>query len=284
MCDENCTLYGDCCEDSQHINHNKTYKLEYFYCPPAERVYMKTTCPPNYPNQSVKSKCESSMKSLQNENKKLYIPVTNVQKNITYGNEYCAVCNNEFVYIAWNLTTHCSPITNNDQIPSTEKTQQFVSSTEKMSASTPDSQFIDYHKMNLEEAKKRVRFNSTSKTFFSEYNGTKYDCWYKRLKPAELEPHFRDCVSTISNCSLKNSTFVNLCDSSHTSIVYDEFKDEAYRNKYCAYCNNITSNLRGCFDPGTRITGSSIFTTFDKGQGQKPPCNNADAKVKNKFC
>lgn len=241
---------------------------------------MKTSCPPNYPNQSVKSKCESSTKTLRNENKKLYIPVTNVHKNITYGNEYCAVCNNEFVYKAWNLTTHCTPVANKDQTSTTGKAQH-----SETTEAIPDSgKFVDYYLLNMEEAKKRVRFNSTSKTFFSEYNGTKYDCWYSRLKPVELEPHFRDCVSAVWNCSLRNDTMLmDLCETSHMSIVYDE-SSIAYKNKYCAYCNNVTINLRGCYQPPTRITGSSIFTTFDKGSGQKPPCNNANVKIKDKFC
>lgn len=247
---------------------------------------MKTSCPPDYPNRSVQSKCESSTGPLRSDNRKLFIPVTNIHKNITYGNEYCAICNNDYSYQVWTLTSHCS-IVYDPSPPSTEASSvyshNFDSTSERLHnrSDAPTTEFVDHYLLDLEEAKKRIRFDPLNKTFFSEYNGKLYECWYRREIPHALVPHFRDCVPVISNCTNNDELSLELCQS-YTSIVFDEYK-VAYKNKDCAYCNGVSTNLTGCANPpDTRITGSSLFTTFDKGSGHKPPCGNA--KLKDKFC
>lgn len=244
---------------------------------------MKTSCPSNYTNRSVIGKCESSMRPLKSENKKLYIPVTNVHYNVTYGNEYCAICNNDYTYQAWNLIPRCWVVYQPPVETSTVRSERSIDvvtqimHNEMISTTT---EYVDWYAIDLEEAKKRIQFNAQNKTFFSEYKGKVYECQYSRGIPNDLVPHVRDCVPAISNCTSKKD-LLKLCRS-YTSLVYDIDSQIAYKNVDCARCNGVSSNLYGCSHPPTRITGSSLFTTSDKNSGKPPRCS--DVKVREKFC
>lgn len=69
---------------------------------------MITTCPPEYTNQEVISKCLASTKPLEDDDNSVIRPVTNLKRRVTYGNAYCAQCNNDLDDIAlWNATAKC---------------------------------------------------------------------------------------------------------------------------------------------------------------------------------
>lgn len=194
------------------------------------------------------------MNPLVGSNKKIFIPVTNKNKKITYGNEYCAICNNDYAYVPWNLTAWCSQEIN-DNLTTTSSTVR----------PTP---FVDHHAIGLIEAKKRIEYDAESKSFVSSYNGKKYNCSYTRAQPTSIIPYLRNCVPAVSSCSDTDDKLQELC-LSYTAYVHDE-NGKIYRNVHCARCNYVTKNLTLCNPPTDvhdRISGSSLFSTNDKASG-----------------
>lgn len=107
MCDSACVEYGDCCADSKFYSPSSTGSGKKFSCPPNWKVYILTSCPAGYTNQAVVSKCLASLKPLEGPDNSVIRPATNINKRITYGNVYCAVCNNDFDITLWNLSARC---------------------------------------------------------------------------------------------------------------------------------------------------------------------------------
>lgn len=229
---------------------------------------MMTSCPSNFTMTSIKWRCESSNEAFRDgsgggANKKILIPVTDVQNGITYGNEYCAVCNGVYDYQFWNISAHCSPA-KSFTADSTEfplrsivsDLQEKISppppppvSPNQISTTTKDEvdNGGDTHRQNfyseelLEEVKKRIKYDVNAKAFVSSYDGIHYDCWYSRVKPAHVIPHVRYCVEYASEAGCvfdrdKLTEAERRC-LSYTSIVYDGY-GRAYRNADCAAtCN-----------------------------------------------
>lgn len=68
--------------------------------------------------------------------------------------------------------------------------------------------------------------------------------------------------------------------SVETAIVFEKASKKAYKNKYCAKCNNVPEiTLTGC-PIAERVAASSLFSTSDKAGS--PPCNTPELKAK--FC
>lgn len=133
-------------------------------------------------------------------------------------------------------------------------------------------------------ATKYIKFNSTSKTFYSIYNNKNFVCSVGRDIPKDLESNVRRCVrfSTMECADVSNKTLTDKCQS-YTSVVYDNYG--SYRNKDCAACNNVTKNLPGCFSQSkasTQAAASNLFSTNDKVTSGLDPCK--DSALKNKFC
>lgn len=107
MCDFECVEYGDCCKDSEFYGAN-TASGNSYSCSPNSQIYMLTTCPTGYPNQAVASKCSASLQPLEGPDNSVIRPATNLKRRITYGNAYCALCNNDIEDVTlWNLSAKC---------------------------------------------------------------------------------------------------------------------------------------------------------------------------------
>lgn len=273
---------------------------------------MKTTCPKNYTNNSVRQKCESSVGVLKSANKKVLTPVTNTKRNITYGNEYCAVCNNDFFIESWNISASCSeispspppppqpatteklentttirPTTTTTAVPVNASSSSSSSSNSSTSAinvvppTTSASSFMD----ESNEIVKRIQFDAKTKSLVSNYNGKSYKCNYKASISPHLKPHLRTCIHALtSKCPEKSDDLQNELCNSHFASVYDEF-EHAYKNAYCAACNGVNGTLAGCTTFNlVRIKNKApdLFSTANKPTGTNLPCKYH--AIKEKFC
>lgn len=76
---------------------------------------MKTRCLPEWTDASMVSKCQKSILPLEDD-LSVITPLTNLVTGITYGNVYCAVCNNAFTadnmndFFTWTLATRCGEL------------------------------------------------------------------------------------------------------------------------------------------------------------------------------
>ncbi|KAH6943631.1 hypothetical protein HPB50_024835 [Hyalomma asiaticum] len=107
-CAPNCRAYKDCC---WNVPYRELYENQIADSSCVEVqigsswnkfVYMVTGCPPAWPDQSVRDKCE--MAGAFNDTFYL-IPVTSVT-HVTYRNGFCALCNEDIINATfWNTTT-----------------------------------------------------------------------------------------------------------------------------------------------------------------------------------
>lgn len=303
---------------------------------------MLTSCPAGYTNQAVLSKCLSSVNPLNGPDNSVIRPATNTKTHITYGNIYCALCNNDIDVTIWNLSARCgeappgfldpptsistpenkieisteavSKISKPQIEISTEK-NKITSTTAASKTSKPllslslganpsleisvggknfksklntDNLFnrpkrqlpgIDYNKYikDLDNILENVRYDGNSQRFVSQYNGKSFICEFASRKPQNFDTNVRVCIpNMVSSCPPNtDQQTVQKC-LSNTAIVYEKISKQAYKNKHCAVCNNISEvNLTGC-PQAERISGTELFSTSDKGA--TPPCSDPAIK------
>lgn len=264
---------------------------------------MLTSCPKTYNDTAIRAKCEKSTLPLDKDDLTLIIPATNVNTRITYGNKYCAQCHGERNYRLWNETRYCSvkqtesirpddfqqnyPVANldNDTSSSGLKLPQFYRVENFTDLTENDTLLAQTNDLPNEsvEATKHIKFNSTSKTFYSFYNNKNFACSVGRDIPKDLESAVRKCKRFTFECAdVSNKTLTEKCRS-YTSIVFDNYG--SYRNQDCAACNNVAKKLPGCFSesaPPSHASASSLFSTSNKVTSGLNPCS--DPALKDKFC
>lgn len=82
---------------------------------------MKTKCLSTWNDDNVITKCKKSILPAEDD-LSIITPLTNINTGITYGNVYCAICNDVYTidtmneFFAWNLTTKCGELPN-DVLP-----------------------------------------------------------------------------------------------------------------------------------------------------------------------
>ena len=198
---------------------------------------MKTKCPEYYTISSVLEKCVKSSQPLVSDDVKLATPVTNPRSKITYGNEYCAQCHNDYEYQSWNFTYYCSE----DTFVNTLKAVEDVDVKATVSP-VPERDYL----WEMNEAAKHVKYDPLTRTFRSKFNNRNYICSYYRFVSENMRQHVRTCIPNIAECSFSaDHGLVEKC-LSYTGIVYN--KNVVYKNKDCATCNaNQQQNtLSGC--------------------------------------
>lgn len=130
MCDVDCAKYGDCCSDAKYFgDKDKQQRAKsQFRCIDMDKIelsdgisinsfYQKDRCLPNWEDSGIREKCENFVTG----DPFLMTPVTNVNSNTTYGNIYCAYCNEDasqspqLMYWGWrvnfgnNAGSECKP-------------------------------------------------------------------------------------------------------------------------------------------------------------------------------
>ena len=202
---------------------------------------MKTKCPEHYTIGSVVEKCANSSQPLASDNVKLATPVTNANSRITYGNEYCAQCHNDYDYQSWNFTYYCSEDTFVNTMKAVEEVV-VVNETATVSPAVPVRDYL----WEMNEAAKHVKYDPLTKTFRSAFNNRNYICSYYRFVSESMRQHVRTCVPHIAECSsTADQSLVEKC-LSYTAIVYN--KNVVYKNRDCANCNGRQRKdaLSGC--------------------------------------
>ncbi|XP_062600030.1 uncharacterized protein LOC134261621 [Saccostrea cucullata] len=100
-CDRMCRIHGNCCLD---ISFNTCVQTSFGSEGKQKFYFMKNDCLPSADKQLVR-KCQEA-----NENKNFLRrnPVTSKSTNMSYNNAYCAHCNNESIFVPWDIETNCS--------------------------------------------------------------------------------------------------------------------------------------------------------------------------------
>ncbi len=230
MCDEQCAIYGDCCEDSPYFQSAEQRRaVSSFNCTfldGAGTFYVKQDCLPSWSHTDIRRNCEKSTLPDYSE-PFLKTPVTNVRSNITYGNVYCAICNEdasdprELDY--WLQALDC-----------------------KLTA-----------KYNQSVLTERLSFNDTGGFWQVALDNILQPCNFFTLIPESSQDRVAACEQTINTCPAgfvdKNDTNIrNTCES-YTMILYASSPKSrnlnginAYRNAQCAICNGVPVQDLAC--------------------------------------
>ena len=123
-CDTSCnSIFVDCCSDyTKHCGSNTiipsdpVYKARSYLecetelnllhspCEQPEGVWMIKRCPTHWDDHLVRQKCEVPAMVLDNRAYDSLVPVYSGMNNLTYRNQYCAMCHNVTSYEFWELS------------------------------------------------------------------------------------------------------------------------------------------------------------------------------------
>ena len=101
-CEESCENFGDCCVDYPHSDYRNTNVKPGWSClgvrvggPQGLQHYnMIDSCPPNYKETSIISKCSKDVENSQ-YTYNIDLPVVSSETERLYANIFCAICNND---------------------------------------------------------------------------------------------------------------------------------------------------------------------------------------------
>lgn len=237
-CDSVCSQFGDCCVNAPTIKNstldNVTATCDAIQIKPKESIsiYIKRSCTIN----KFSDKCLRSSnytEQVTDSLLKFKAPVTNLETNVTYGNLFCARCNNVTNYRIWPMNVQCQTVSENLTIISNSSS----SSRRSFIASRPD-------------LKGRLKFNGTLKLWQMTVGNRTENCTLRPIPPDDKQMFLRYCMlNVISNCSLNGSaTSAGQKCPAYMSIVYDR-NLVAYRNEDCAKCNGVLKRNIRCSKP-----------------------------------
>lgn len=236
MCDKKCVQYRDCCSNSIHYKKEEQIKPSSYKChsyPTSFEkgfLYVKAVCPESWKDAEISEKCDLALKRRLNaHNLDITTPVTSYSTNVTYANAYCALCNSDKNFEYWNVTVGCYDDGHYD------------------SADFNGSEYVD-------AAENADLFNTTDfllnteqyvKTYFSLKSQLPDDCDLYFEVPKITQRDYCHEKEIIDSCPVTwhDQQSIELCRSVH-SLVKGGWL--IYRNKYCAYCNGVPSNLLTC--------------------------------------
>lgn len=146
--------------------------------------------------------------------------------------------NRAFVRTPYNVAAYMPP--NPYLTPQSRRKRKSIYSDGNTYETSPDS----------DEIWKYVRYDSYNNQFVSMYNGQPFICDIGPKLPEKLKKLTRTCVPQLIDTCLPGADPVHIqyCRE-FTSIIYNKYSKRAYRNKYCAYCNNeLPTYLTGCLE------------------------------------
>ncbi|CAB4024725.1 adhesion G -coupled receptor E4P, partial, partial [Paramuricea clavata] len=123
-CDTSCNgIFMDCCSDyTKHCGSNTIVPSDPVYearsylqcesklnlslepCEQPDGVWMIKQCPMQWSDDVIRRKCEAPSMFLDNRAYGTLVPVYSGISNLTYRNQYCAICHNVTSYEFWELT------------------------------------------------------------------------------------------------------------------------------------------------------------------------------------
>lgn len=227
---------------------------------------MRQSCSSDYQNTTVKSLCENHHIGEHSDNVKVMKPVTDLSSNITYANQYCAICTGVTKFQSWSIKFTCKK--GGNKISSTDKNE-------------------------LKTVLKNMKFDHSTKTFRNSVDGveySEYSCVHSFVEPNKLLEFLRPChPRVISTCSdVRDQKIVNQCKS-FTKLVYTNLENNPekkvyYKNKYCAACNGITQNLLDCRE-GIIVPYSGFALIFNSERDTLiNMCDSLDKTIATEFC
>lgn len=230
MCDHFCSIYGDCCSDSDFFNvaeqRRGTVNFECVQLKEFDGIYMKAECPPTWGDMNIREMCERA--SEEYSDPITGIPATSKETKVTYRNIYCAVCHGETKLELWKPRVECGTI-------------------------NPDANLTGQDVTSL------LQFDEETGDWGIFYSGKFHHCAVDPVLPETMTPYVRRCLpKLIKTCTVNwtNADVRSRCEA-YTSVVYDGATP--YRNPHCAICNNVPLQLLQCY----RIDSRDIyFRTF----------------------
>lgn len=111
MCDDQCAIYGDCCEDSKlRANISAGSNSFNFSCITTAingYVYMKASCPISWEDtMDIQENCQTTDPVLNALDVWIFTPV--IQNGIVYKNMFCAFCHGVKKFEFWDIGFNCS--------------------------------------------------------------------------------------------------------------------------------------------------------------------------------
>ncbi|XP_065214406.1 adhesion G protein-coupled receptor E2-like isoform X3 [Planococcus citri] len=203
MCDEKCPTYGDCCKDSIYYNLT-TQRERSFTCESSfldGYIYMISKCPTDYVNPTMVKNCKTTNRRDLVENFLLSIPVSNVAKNITYKNAYCAICNYETEFEFWQPLLYIIE----------EPTLDIIQKNASISSSTDQNL---YNVINHTTILSNMKMNENHTQLVSVVEGRSYLCYIVPNMQTEVASASRFCFSDSNDrlCSdCEKGTPTNSC-------------------------------------------------------------------------
>lgn len=240
-CDSECSTYDDCCIDSQYKSAIR--KASDFDCVNIKYrpsgIYIKRSCSVNNYRLSgylLRRYCRSSLDyDAQISNYTLKLPVT-TKDGVTYGNRFCAICDNKQNFTTWNAHFSC------------------------------ESHLVE---VNMTGNLTNYVYNDTLQKWTYVDGNTTETCLFAMIPPPKLRSQLRKCrANMVKSCPLprlpRNILYTPKCND-YTSIV-QHVNGTYYKNEYCALCNNVSSAELKCTRNSTAIdmtmpTLVSLITT-----------------------
>lgn len=245
-------MFGDCCADAPNATNSLPDPSITCVSVPTNyssdlNIYMKRSCKMKDKNfQKCLKSSYNNTDPINEKNIKTKVPVTNTETNITYGNLFCARCNNESTYQIWNVSVICKSV--NETLYITRN------------SSNLKSFFGD-----RPELRGKLKFNITIQQWQMFVNNRTENCTLRPTPPQSVTPYLRPCIlKMVSNCSSsRNTSNAEKNCSSHMSVVTDT-KGVTYRNEECATCNNVHPQDLTCslFSPVKILRRSFPFNPY----------------------
>lgn len=221
---------------------------------------MIKSCPDSWNDTSITKQCLAQNTTIISYDSLLKIPVTSTENGITYGNVFCAICNEETKYKFWSVGftyEYVATSANVDVINSSGIDVSEYSTTEDRN-------------ITILDIKNNLSFNETGEMFWSSnVNGSFHKLYLQEKLPSELTS-VRFCVpDAVHTCPDNSSCGTN------TSYVY--YADRTYKNVYCARCNNVTGPLEGCAKYYKEVDNNVIEIAVEEAILPIPHCHEIPA-------
>ncbi|XKL66787.1 hypothetical protein PGB90_010207 [Kerria lacca] len=256
-------MYKDCCINSSYKNVSNSSSV--FTCAEiSKNGYMiknHTTCI----NTKYKRKCSNSSNYIEQvRNFKLKVPVISLSSGITYGNAFCAQCDNVTDFQFWNVNLTC------------ETVKEIL---------TVSNDSLKLYFSNRSDLNDKLKFdNKVSRLWNINIENRTEKCTLLPLLPQQLRNSSRRCrPKIIDNCP-SNWSFANITDKcrDYQSIVSD-ISGKVYRNAYCAICNGVNSTDLLCIRMRNNLKrGMNITQSFNTSTTVGKNLTNTTKSIPNK--
>ncbi|XP_035690040.1 uncharacterized protein LOC118425338 [Branchiostoma floridae] len=210
-CDEDCSFFGDCCEDFKEegsslltIQRREKWKCLSGYYPKAS-YWLVADCPDDWADDVTREACLKEVDTYNYRDLIHRMPVQDGSTNIPYRNIFCARCNNASMseVFVWQYSVTCSGLMNSS-------TQFDLKSTHLYSDIVDDISLLDCT-------------GSTLMQFVTEPN------------PPKLA---RSCISHDVEMSEGHCDAIQC--TSYTSPLRDLHATKTYKNIHCALCEGLS--------------------------------------------